>query len=104
MGDCGICICDEGCWVCGLSPPMVEALEPGEHLRRNWNRRVWAREGQGLELCCRAMPAPVEPMLATFCWGHEVEDQYVGQTVVGETCEKVMFNLANSEARYVVDR
>ncbi len=88
--DCGLpCPCDESemCAVCGMPAPSVQAIEPGDDVRRIWNGVHF----QTTDGCYERVQLSDEAMTAEFCWSFEYEGDEYYKSLKDPTCETVSF-------------
>ena len=70
--DCGMpCHCDtsQGCVVCGMLPPYVTELLPGEEVRQPWDGTRYVIQQRAGHTCFDTEPMAPQPMSAEFCYG-----------------------------------
>jgi hypothetical protein len=107
--DCGMpCHCDpnEGCMVCGMLPPYVTELAPGEEVRLRWDGTRYLIAQQGGRTCFDTVPMAPQPMSAEFCYGFgAAPGAWEGaHFVTDQECVALDFEYgAQGEVRLVID-
>ena len=109
MWDCGMpCHCDvtQGCIVCGMLPPYVIELAPGEEVRQAWNGIRYVIQQQDGRTCFDTTLMETQPMSAEFCYGlGEAPGAWQGSHfVTDEQCVTLEFEYgAVPEVRLVIE-